>query len=164
MISPEMVTNWLLSVQNSTDYLHIDSMIPGMAYAIWSRNAHVGIWLSDEKGFLISRYKVHPIPFLFVEYHWDMDEPLGTAKPLRPLGKCPLPLPSLSDYRNDEINSEVCCWLDALEEHNPPLPGWDSVGERRQSGAEFLKRLARPSSDKSVCPIWRIELDRRSSD
>jgi len=146
-------------MQDSTNYLHIDNLIPNMAYTIWARNAYVGIWLPDEKGFLISRYKMHPIPFLSVEYHWDIGEPLGTAKPLRPLEKCPLPLPSLSDYRNDEINSNLCVWLDALEEHNPPLPGWDSVGERRQSNADFLKRLARPLGDKSVFPIWRIELD-----
>ncbi len=129
------VINWHLAMQDSTDYLHIDSLIPNMAYAIWARNAYVGIWLPEQKGFLISRYKVNPMPFLFVEYHWDIVEPSGTAKPLRPLEKCLLLLPSCSDYRNDEINSELCGWLDALEEHNPPLPGWDSVGKRRQTNA-----------------------------
>lgn len=153
-----------LLMQDSIDYVHINSLIPGMAYAIWSRNAYVGIWLPNENGFLISRYKAHPIPFLSIEYHWDIGEPLGTAKPLRPLEECPLPIPSRPDYRNNEVNSELCCWLDAMEEQNPPLLGWDSLVERRQSNAEFHKRLARSLSDKSVCPIWRIELDRRSSD
>jgi hypothetical protein len=158
----EMVTNWCLMMQDSPDYLTIDSIIPGMAYALWARNAYVGIWVSDKQGFLISRYKMRPNPFLFVEYHWDIGEPFGTAKPLRPLEKCPLP--SWSDYPKDEINAELCDWLDELEKQNPPLPGWDSVGERRQSTAQFPKQLARPLEDKSVPPIWRTKLGHRSSD
>lgn len=140
----ESVVKWLKSMQDSTDYLHIDRMRPGMAYTLWARNAYVGVWLPEEKGFLISHYKVYPTPFLSVEYHWDVGEPLGTAKPLRPLVKCPLPLPFWSDYR-DDLSSELCGWLDTLEEHNPPLPGWGSVGERRQSAASFRKRRTRPS-------------------
>ena len=117
--------DWVLRMQDSTDYLGTESMQAGMAYAIWARNAYVGIWLPVERGFLISRYKMSPIPYLFVEYHWDTgDPPFGTAKPLRPLGICPLSVPPKSAYREREQNALLCAWLDDLEERNPPLPGW----------------------------------------
>lgn len=128
-------------MQDSTDYMHIDSMLPGMAYTIWARNAHVGIWLPNEKGFLISRYKAQPTPFLSVEYHWDVGEPLGTAKPLHPIESCPLPLPPDRAYDYDGRSSVLCTWLDALEECHPPVPGWDSVGDRRHAVISFRKRL-----------------------
>lgn len=56
-------------MQTSADYLGIEQMQPCMAYAIWARNAYVGVWLPDVQGLLIARYKLHPEPFLFVEYH-----------------------------------------------------------------------------------------------
>ncbi|MFA5731810.1 MAG: hypothetical protein WCY91_07945 [Acidithiobacillus sp.] len=144
-MSDQGFLNWLLSMQDSTDYLHIDSLIPNMAYAIWARNAYVGIWIPGENGFLVSRYKIHSEPSLFVEYHWDIGEPLGTAKPLCPLGKSPLTIPSSSSYDDADLSSELCAWLDALEMHNPPLTGWDSVSERRRSAVSFGKRLTRKS-------------------
>lgn len=50
----------------------MNSLQQGMAYAIWARNAYVGIWMPEEKGFLISRYKLSANPFLFIE------KPLGS--------------------------------------------------------------------------------------
>lgn len=125
-------------MQASADYLGIELMQARMAYAIWARNAYVGIWLPEAQGFLISRYKMHPTPFLFVEHHWDTGEPYGTAKPLRSLEICPLP-PEAA-YRDEGQNTVLCAWLDALEERHPPLPGWDSVGERRQGAVRWVQR------------------------
>lgn len=127
-------------MQDSTDYLGIAHMQPSMAYAIWARNAYVGIWLPNTQGFLISRYKMYPLPYLFVEYHWDTGEPYGTAKPLRPLEICPLLLPPESMYREEGMNAPLCAWLDALEERYPPVPGWHSVSSRRQSAARWEQR------------------------
>ena len=128
---------------DSSDYLGIGSMLPGMVYTIWARNAYAGVWLPKEQGFLISRYKAHPTPFLSIEYHWDLGEPLGTAKPLRPLEACPLPLPQDWTFDQDSQNDVLCSWLDALEEDHPPVPGWDSVGDRRRATVAFLERLSR---------------------
>ncbi|WP_034641160.1 hypothetical protein [Chitinilyticum aquatile] len=124
---------WYLRMKQSTNYLGIDQMQAGMAYAIWARNAYVGLWLPEERGFLISRYKMYPTPYLFVEYHWETGEPFGTVKPLRPLEICPIPLVPTSAYHEERDNAQLCGWLDALEERHPPLSGWDSISERRQS-------------------------------
>ncbi len=124
--------NWYRRMQDSTDYLPIEQMQAGMAYSIWARNAYAGIWLPEEQGFLISRYKIHPTPYLFTEFHWDTGEPFGTVKPLRPLEICPLPLPPRSVFHEEEHRVPLCAWLDALEARHPPLPGWDALGERRQ--------------------------------
>ena len=132
--------NWFLHMRTNADYLSIALMQAGMAYAIWARNAYVGIWLPEAQGFLISRYKMDPTPFLFVEYHWDTGEPCGTAKPLRALEICPLPLPPEAAYYDEGQNAVVCAWLDALEKCHPPLPGWDSVGQRRQGAARWAQR------------------------
>lgn len=133
---------WILHMQTSADYLGIEKMEAGMAYSIWARNAFVGIWLPAEQGFLISRYKLSPTPYLFVEYHWDTGEPLGTVKPLRPLEICPLDLPPETAYHDDRENAALCGWLDDLETRCPPLPlpGWDPVKDRREAGMKWLRR------------------------
>ena len=139
-VSDKAILNWVLSMQDSRDYLNIDSLTPNMAYALWARNAYVGIWMPDEKTFLISRYKICSEPYLSVEGHWDIGEPLGTAKPLYPLEKAPLNDLSLSSRDDLRINVQLCAWLEALETKNPPLPGWDSVNERRLAAASFRQR------------------------
>ena len=116
-------------MQSSTDYLPISAMQNGIAYAICARNAYVGVWLPARKGFLISRYKFSATPYLFVEYHWDTGEPYGTAKPLRAIESCPLPIVDM-DRPTREDGDALCAWLDALENAHPPIPGWESVAER----------------------------------
>lgn len=124
---------WYRQMQAATDYLPPFLMQASMTYSIWARNACVGIWLPEKRGFLLSRYKFDPEPYLFVEYHWDIGEPLGTAKPLRPITPCPLPLPVAPPYRDFAGGAALCAWLDALEMANPPVPGVDSVAERRNA-------------------------------
>ncbi len=152
-ISP---SDWYLHMRNSTDYLGIEQMQAGMAYSIWARQAYVGIWIPEKQGFLLSRYKLRTTPYLFVEYHWDTGEPHGTAKPLRALEICPLALlPPGSSFPDKEQNDLLCAWLDALEERHPPLPGWDSVGERRRSVVQWLTRQKenRERAAKFVGPV-----------
>jgi hypothetical protein len=142
--------DWFLRMQDSADYLDISRMEAGMAYAIWARNAFVGIWLPEKQGFLISRYKMHTKPFLFVEYHWDTGEPLGTAKALRPIEFCPLPLPPDASYHDEMQNAPLCAWLDALETRHPPCTGWDSVGERRRAAVKaWIRQTASTRSPDS---------------
>lgn len=145
-------TLWMLDMQNTTAYLSIQQMLSGMAYAIWARNAYVGIWLPEEQGFLISRYKLSDQPYLFVEHHWDTGSTffLGTAKPLRPIKICPLILPPNPAHPDAEQELRLCAWLDALETTHPPLPGWDSVNQRRQAGQKWHHRqeMQRQEKDK----------------
>lgn len=131
---------WLKQTQGSTEYLSISQLEDGMAYAIWARNAYVGVWLAKENGFLISRYKLNPEPFLFVELHWDLGEPYGTAKPLRPLEKCPFTIPPSDDYYGGPASQALCNWLDDLEKLNSPVPGHDTVAARRSAGEKWLQK------------------------
>lgn len=140
---------WYRHMQASTDYLGIEQMQPGMAYSIWARNAYVGIWLPDDRGFLISRYKFSPPPYLFVEYHWDKGEPFGTAKPLRLLEMCPLSMPPETEYLDGQQSAAMCSWLDDLESRYPPIPGWDSVGERRQAVAAWERKRAKQTEQSA---------------
>lgn len=105
---------WYMSMRISEDYLRIHQMQPYMTYIIWARNADVGVWLPEKYGFLISRYKINPEPFLFVEYHWDNGEPYGTVKPIQALELCTFFIPDPSDYRDERHNKELCGWLDGL--------------------------------------------------
>lgn len=63
-------------------------------YIISARNADIGVYITEEKGFKISRYKFKS-NFIDIEYHWDI-EPMevlpdpfpklqGTVKPLMKL-------------------------------------------------------------------------------
>jgi len=139
-VSPD---DWYRDMQTSIDYLGIEHLQAGMAYVIWARNAYVGVWLPEKQGFLISRYKLHPTPLLFVEYHWDTGEPLGTVKPLRSLEMCPFSVPPEAAYRDEKQNAALCSWLDDLETRYPPVPGWDSVNERRQTVASWERKRAK---------------------
>lgn len=136
----EKILDWWGSMQTSTNYLRMEDLKPGMAYSIWARNAYVGVWVPEEQGFLISRYKCSPEPYLFIEYHWDTGEPYGTVKPLRPLEICPLPLPPQSSYLDQNDNEDLCAWLDALETRHPPFAGWDTIKARRESGAIWIRK------------------------
>ena len=64
----------------------IENCKDGYLYVIYSRNAMLGIYVAKRRGFRISRFKFGD-NFEFVEYHWDVGEPHGTAKPYRELFK-----------------------------------------------------------------------------
>jgi hypothetical protein len=88
---------------NNLGFLPMSDLLPRHAYQLLARHARVGIWLPAQQGFLLARYKASPTAFLFVEQHWDMGEPFGTAKPLNVLEACPETLnlenaPALLDY------------------------------------------------------------------
>ena len=126
---------------NPDTYLTMPELTDGHCYQIWARNAYVGVWQADEQGFLISRYKVGPNPYLFTEFHWDIGTALGTAKPLAPIGPFPFALKDEREYTAEEAR-EVLTYLDALEQANPMIPGWDSLAERRDAAIRFGSRLA----------------------
>jgi len=79
----------------------------GYLYFIVARNSFLGIYDSNQHGFIISRIKgtvVYSIDerklisnnFLFTEYHWDIGDinpdmkMFGTAKPIEEICKAPL--------------------------------------------------------------------------
>lgn len=74
----------------------IEEMQEGFAYLIDARNACVGIWESDSKGFTVARCKFGAT-FLATEYHWDTGAPYGTAKPFECLSEVP------SNYSEDQL-------------------------------------------------------------
>lgn len=144
----DAVFDWYKTLEDSSNYLPIDQMQPGMAYAIWARNAYVGIWLPTAQGFIISRYKYSSSPFLFIEYHWDTSDSLGTAKPLRSLESCPLFNLEKIEARDKKTCAVLCEWLDDLEIRYPPIPGYNTVDERRNAVKDWavrqtIRRLAR---------------------
>lgn len=59
------------------------------AYKIKARNATIGIWLKENKSFLISRWKFGQ-NYLFEEYHWATGAPFGTAWDIAEIEKCPI--------------------------------------------------------------------------
>jgi hypothetical protein len=87
------------------NYIPMDQMKSGHLYKIGARNASFGIWLEEEKGFIISRFKFSD-NYLFVEYHWDTGAPHGTAKPWKDLGRVPfdyIPLLEVAKGPNNPI-------------------------------------------------------------
>ena len=66
-------------------------------YRINARNAEYGIWIEEDKAFMISRVKCG-YNILFGEDHWDTGFPYGTVKPIREICRAPFcrPLQDLS--------------------------------------------------------------------
>lgn len=138
----QRLSHWYREMLDSTDYLPMPVLLDRHAYTIFARNAYVGIWIAEVRGFLISRYKLSPDPYLFIEYHWDTGEPFGTAKPLSLIERCPLPLRQAkppSSIPPDEAKA-LCAWLDRLEEAHPILPGVNTLLERRESALGRIQR------------------------
>lgn len=152
-------------MQSSTDYLRMDALCADMAYGIWARNAYVGIWMPADQGFLISRYKMGSKPTLSMEWHWDMGEPLGTAKPLRLLERCPMKLPENFTALANQEEQAFCVWLDALETRYPLFPGLDTVESRRGAAIGWQKRHTEARRTSSSQPtIHRCESGERNND
>lgn len=145
-------------MQDSSQYLKIHELEDNHCYKICATHAYVGIWISSEKMFLISRYKVGPNPYIDYEYHWDApknaraeisgihEPPYGTVKPIELIEKSPFVIKE--DYDKKE-KDELLKYLDNLEECNPIIDGYNSLQERRMGAINFERRLA----GKPVIPL-----------
>lgn len=60
----------------------------GWLYRIFARNASLGIFRANQKGFEIAREKFGNV-YLFTEYHFDTGAPFGTVVPSKKLEKAP---------------------------------------------------------------------------
>lgn len=125
----------LLRQIDTLTYIPETSLIDTHAYVIAARNAYVGVWNVSRRTFQIARFKTSIIPYLFEEYHWDVDPGLGTAKPLRHIGEVS------HEILHDE--TALLDYLCELERLNPIVEGIDTVAQRRQSVERFLHKLSR---------------------
>ncbi len=80
------------------NYLSIPDLKKGYLYYIFARNSHLGIWLPESNGFLISRFK-YDRNYLFTEYHWDWNDRFGTVKPLKEIEESPFAVKELGQIR-----------------------------------------------------------------
>lgn len=65
-------------------YIPMSKCKDGHLYIIKARNADIGVYVAEKKGFRISRFKFKS-NFIDTEDHWDTGEPFGTVKPLKKL-------------------------------------------------------------------------------
>ncbi len=91
--------------------IQIDLCKDGYLYIIYARNAKIGIFDAQSKGFRISRFKFDR-NYKFVEYHWDKSwdsgwdtESKGTVRPYKEL------------FRPRKLNSEVE-FLEFMNDYN----------------------------------------------
>ena len=121
--------NYFMSVQESNSgYLPMEEPKEGWSYRIPARNAHIGIWIPERKGFIISRTKFER-NYLFVEYHWDSGiieyfevngetrkMNFGTVKPFFEIEQTSFKSEELSeDYDKPKYN-EILNYLNRLSE------------------------------------------------
>lgn len=80
-------------------------------YRIKARNARIGVFKKKFGGFIIPRTKFD-YTYLFVEYHWDVSEKIGTVKPLEKLEEVPFKIL----YQNNQIEDKrLLNWLKQKE-------------------------------------------------
>lgn len=135
-------------MQNSDDYIKIDDLKNNYSYKIIGRNAYVGIWVENEKSFMISRYTGLK-PYLFHEYHWDIGTPFGTVKPIELIELCPFSVKGKMGYNKIE-EKKLLEYLDKLEEDNPIINGYNSLQERKSAAIKFIERLVAGRNSKKI--------------
>lgn len=146
--------------EDHQDYLKLCELKHNHSYQIYARNAYVGM-LAEENGFLISRYKMSPEPFLFVETHWDIDDNglLGTSKPLKIIEKFPFNTCNLDMYAQNERNSQLLDYLDNLEEANPVIEGYNTLKNRRETAIRYVEKQKRLRELKAELDAQGITID-----
>jgi hypothetical protein len=82
-----MDLNWV-SAERLDKWIPIEACKDGYLYLIAARNATLGIYRAEQKGFEIRREKMRTV-YSYVEDHWDTGEPHGTAKPRAEIEKAP---------------------------------------------------------------------------
>ena len=130
--------NFIMQIQDSTDYLGMVNLMDQHSYKIYARNAYAGVWVKSKNAFLISRFKVGPRPYISFEFHWDASEPYGTVKPLELIEKCPF---EVKQNYSDIEAEEILQYLEKLEENNPIIEGINSFQERKGHAISFQKKL-----------------------
>jgi hypothetical protein len=93
------------SHKNSKNYLPINKCQEGYLYLIVARNAYLGIYKKEGRGFYINRQKFN-LTYIDIEYHWDTGEPFGTVCPYFKLIKAP----------KFKDNNEKLNWLNKMKE------------------------------------------------
>jgi len=137
----KLFTQFLSDIQESTNYLTMESLVHGYSYKICARNAYVGVWHKGEKSFLISRYSIGNMPYLFNEYHWDHNESLGTVKPIELIGKPPFEVKLTWEYNLNEARKTLD-YLDDLEEKNLLIEGFNSLLDRKKQAINYSIKQA----------------------
>ena len=124
----ELLRHYLAIGDCTSGYLPMDALQPGWVYLIFARNAHVGVWWPEKKGFLIPREKFEH-RYLFVEYHADsgvssnltvngndVQVSHGTVKPFEPLEQAPF---ELSDELLQGEHPDELAYLESLQASVP---------------------------------------------
>lgn len=99
--------------QNLQNYLTMQELKDRCVYKIISRNARYGIWLKEKNGFLISRKKFNA-NYLFIEYHWDFDDIVGTVKPVKIIEKILFEI----DTEYDRHDKNILDYLNNIESNH----------------------------------------------
>lgn len=112
------------------DYLKVEELKPYYTYRIHARNGRVGIWRPEKGDFLLYRVKFND-HYTFGEYHWDLSDSFGTAKPLEELEKSP--------FTAKDMEYVETTW----EEAGLDKPKWAHYDKfiRRPKEKEMLKYL-----------------------
>lgn len=95
-------------VDDMENYISIKGCKRGGLYRILARNFSLGLYDSKQKGFIGIRQKFK-MEFLDVEYHWDIGNPYGTAKPVEFLEQCNLHI--------DIKNGDILNWVKEKEKY-----------------------------------------------
>lgn len=149
------------AMQDNEDYLKLSELKDNHSYQLFARNAYAGVWSAEQQGFWISRYKMHPEPFLFLETHWDIDDDYlkGTAKLLKLIEACPFDFRHIDEFANNEHNRQLLNYLDKLEESNPVIAGHNTVQQRRDTAIRYVEKQKMLRAFKAELDAQGISID-----
>ena len=110
-----------IELWDSDEYIRMPDLKAGFTYLIVARNAHIGIWIPENRSFLISRFKFGD-NYLFEEYHWDTGEPHGTVKPQCEIEKAPFELKIIKSnpipWEESEKQKQIRLYLNQVSDTN----------------------------------------------
>lgn len=142
-------------------YLKKSELEDGVLYAIFARNAFIGIWHQQEDAFLIARLKAGSW-HLDTETHWD-DEYYhqgelanrGTAKPFWRIDKKPPAFYNSILQGDTHQVRRLISWLLRQEINHPLAPGFNRIQRKIAADRHWMERINQQKRTRRNEPVYK---------
>ncbi|MCB1616469.1 MAG: hypothetical protein KDI30_10685 [Pseudomonadales bacterium] len=142
-------------------YLKKSELLDGALYAIFARNAFIGMWHQQEDAFFIARLKGGGWR-LDTETHWDDEyyhqNELANRGTAKPLWRIDTEIPEFCKavlQGDTRLVRRLSSWLLRQEINHPLSPGFKSIERKIAADRHWMKRIAQKKRTPRNEPVYK---------